>query len=124
MLRTHELVHTDIVFFSPEVKSKSSLDPSALITGLQNLVVKSLVLDQRMLDLLQNIIRILSVWIKKIIDHFPFESVYFPLVGNDGQINANKCRKSPKNSHIRLPFSLFFLRKCLTNSGLFIIAEY
>ena len=30
---------------------------------------------------------------------------------------AKKCRKSPKNRHIWPPFSPFYLRKCLTNSG-------
>ena len=31
---------------------------------------------------------------------------------------SKKCRKSSKNRHIRPPFSPFYLRKCLTNSGL------
>ena len=34
---------------------------------------------------------------------------------------AKKCRISPKNRHIRPPFSPFYLRKCLTNSGCYII---
>ena len=34
---------------------------------------------------------------------------------------AKKCRKSPKNRHIWPPFSPFFLKKCLTNSGRYIL---
>ena len=30
---------------------------------------------------------------------------------------AKNCRKPPKNRHARPPFSPFYLRKCLTNSG-------
>ena len=37
--------------------------------------------------------------------------------------SANKCRKPPKNRHIRRPFSPFFLRKCLTNSGRYILSQ-
>ena len=36
---------------------------------------------------------------------------------------ATKCRKSPKNRHIRPPFSPFYLRKCLTNSGRYILSQ-
>ena len=36
---------------------------------------------------------------------------------------AKKCRKSPKNRHIRPPFSPFYLRKCLTNSGRYILSQ-
>ena len=36
---------------------------------------------------------------------------------------AQKCQKSPKNRHIRPPFSLFYLRKCLTNSGHYILSQ-
>ena len=37
--------------------------------------------------------------------------------------SANKCRKPPKNRYIRPPFSPFFLRKCLTNSGRYILSQ-
>ena len=36
---------------------------------------------------------------------------------------AKKYRKSPKNRHIQPPFSPFFLRKCLTNSGRYILSQ-
>ena len=36
---------------------------------------------------------------------------------------AKKCRKSPENRHTRPPFSLFFLRKCLTNCGCYILLQ-
>ena len=36
---------------------------------------------------------------------------------------ANKCRKPPKNRHIPPPFSPFFLRKCLINSGHYILSQ-
>ena len=36
---------------------------------------------------------------------------------------AKKCRKPPKNRHIRPPFSPFYLRKCLTNSGRYILSQ-
>ena len=36
---------------------------------------------------------------------------------------AKKCRKSPKNRHIGPPFSPFYLRKCLTNSGRYILSQ-
>ena len=34
---------------------------------------------------------------------------------------AKKCGKSQKNRHIRPPFSPFYLRKYLTNSGCYIL---
>ena len=37
---------------------------------------------------------------------------------------AKNCRKPAKNRHIRPPFSPFYLRKCMTNSGRYIIARY
>ena len=37
--------------------------------------------------------------------------------------SENKRRKSPKNRHIRPPFSPIYLRKCLTNSGLYILSQ-
>ena len=36
---------------------------------------------------------------------------------------AQKCRKSHKNRHIRPPFSPFYMRKCLTNSGRYILSQ-
>ena len=36
---------------------------------------------------------------------------------------AKKCRKSQKNRHIRPPFSPFYLRKCLINSGRYILSQ-
>ena len=36
---------------------------------------------------------------------------------------AKKCRKSPKNRHIQLPFSPFYLRKCLNTSGHNILSQ-
>ena len=43
---------------------------------------------------------------------------YYAMMDNQP---AKKCRKSPKNCHIRPPFSLFYLRKCLNNSGRYIL---
>ena len=36
---------------------------------------------------------------------------------------AKNCRKRPTNRHIRPPFSPFYLRKCLTNSGRYILSQ-
>ena len=45
---------------------------------------------------------------------------YFTMMDNTP---AKKCRKSHKNRHIRPPFSPFYLRKCLTNSGRYILSQ-
>ena len=41
---------------------------------------------------------------------------------NDNTPTKN-CRKPLKNRHIRPPFSPFYLRKCLTNSGRYILLQ-
>ena len=94
--------------------SFKAVSSSWFITRLQVLLVNSSVSYQRMLHLWINIIRtFLSVWIQTNIDCFRCESVHFPM----DKSPANRCRKSAKQPHIRPPFSPFFLRKCLTNSG-------
>ena len=42
------------------------------------------------------------------------------MMGNTPEKN---CRKPPKNRHIRPPFSPFYLGKCLTNSGRYILSQ-
>ena len=36
---------------------------------------------------------------------------------------VKNCRKLPKYRHILPPFSPFYLRKCLTNSGRYILSQ-
>ena len=51
---------------------------------------------------------------------FPVKVFIFRYYAMMNNTLAKKCRKSPKNRHIRPPFSPFCLRKCLTNSGRYI----
>ena len=37
--------------------------------------------------------------------------------------HAKKCRKSPKNRHIRPRFSSFYLKKYMNNSGRYILSQ-
>ena len=37
--------------------------------------------------------------------------------------HAKNCKKTPKKRHIQPPYSLFYLRKCLTNSGRYILSQ-
>ena len=37
--------------------------------------------------------------------------------------HAKNCQKTPKKRHIQPPYSLFYLRKCLTNSGRYILYQ-
>ena len=52
---------------------------------------------------------------------FPWKVFIFRYKSMMDNTPAKKCRKSPKNRHIRPPFS--YLRKCLTNSGRYILSQ-
>ena len=50
---------------------------------------------------------------------FPVKVFIFPYYAMMDNTSAKKCRKSPKNRHIRPPFSPFYLN----NSGRYILSE-
>ena len=54
---------------------------------------------------------------------FPVKVFIFRYYAMKDNTLAKKCRKSPKNRHIRPPFSPFYLRKCLNNSGRYILSQ-
>ena len=69
----------------------------------------------------------LNFWINANNDHFPVKVFIFRYYEMMDNTPAKKCRKSPKNSpqncHIWPPFSPIYLRKCLTNSGRYILSQ-
>ena len=54
---------------------------------------------------------------------FPVKVFIFRYYAMMDNTPAKKCQKLPKNRHIRPPFSLFYLRKCLTNSDSYISSQ-